>query len=62
VKDFLEGILKWIDFPVLISTVVGGIIIWILSESSRKGKLKIFITEKKAIGSYRDESGNFQRS
>ena len=59
-KDVIEKILQWVDFPVLISTVVGGVILWILSESSKKGKLRTFITQRKVIGSFRDQNGDFK--
>lgn len=53
----LKNILDWIDFPTLIATIMGGIIIWKLSESSKKGKLKIFTNEQKILGVYPNDSG-----
>ena len=58
VLQFLvTSLLGWVDFPVLVSTILGGVIIWILSESSKQGKLKVFITEKKVLGIYSSETG-----
>jgi hypothetical protein len=61
-EGFITSILKWVDFPVLISTILGGIIVWRLAESSKKGKLKIFIIENQSSGVYPSETGGFMET